>query len=209
MQKYVDQKCSTTCNKPSHQQDNEEKDSIAEDNNDPVAYAEFMSANGWEEIPQDNFTVLAISQTTAIQNPMSMQEADLNKHIVKLKTKSEDLFAIADSGNPMPFLNKKTAERLRQNDRSAKFKLNPGADDARNIVCCNGKYIVPNRRLIIAVESGQWIIQSAPFIIVDDQKANIIGRNVLPKIGINLVQDKPKHNQILNINGKTKQQKTT
>ena len=29
-------------------------------NNDPVAYAEFTSANDWEGIPQDNITVLAI-----------------------------------------------------------------------------------------------------------------------------------------------------
>ena len=43
------------------QQDNE--DSItAEDKNDPVAYAEFMPTNGWEESPQDNFTVLAVSE---------------------------------------------------------------------------------------------------------------------------------------------------
>ena len=52
---------------------------------------------------------------------MSMQEADINRHLVKLKTKSEDLFAIADSGNPMSFLNKKTAERLRQNNSSKKI----------------------------------------------------------------------------------------
>ena len=45
----------------SHQQDNEEEESITtEDNIDIVAYADFMSANGREEIPQDNFTVLAI-----------------------------------------------------------------------------------------------------------------------------------------------------
>ena len=28
-------------------------------NNDPVAYAEVTSANGWEGKPQDNITVLA------------------------------------------------------------------------------------------------------------------------------------------------------
>ena len=30
--------------------------------------------------------------------------------------------------------------------------------------------------------------------MVDDQQANIIGRNILPQIGIKLVQDKPPHN---------------
>ena len=38
---------------------------------------------------------------------------------------------------------------------------------------------------------GRWKVQTAPFIIVDDQKANKIGRNLLPRIGIRLIQDKP------------------
>ena len=38
-----------------HQQDNEEDISITTGvDNDPVAYDEFMSANGLKEIPQDN-----------------------------------------------------------------------------------------------------------------------------------------------------------
>ena len=41
----------------------------------------------------------------------------------------------------------------------------------------------------MTIESGGWKIQSAPFIIVDDQKANIIGRNLLPKIGVKLIQE--------------------
>ena len=44
-----------------------------------------------------------------------------------------------------------------------------------------------------------WPVQSASFIIVDDQKANIIRRNFLSKTDIALVQEKPKHNQILNV----------
>ena len=47
-----------------HQQEDEEEDCVATgDNIDPVAYAEFMSSNCWEEIPQNNFTVWAISET--------------------------------------------------------------------------------------------------------------------------------------------------
>ena len=49
------------------------------------------------------------------------------------------------------------------------------------------------------MESGGWTIQSAPFIVSDDQKANILGRNLLPNIGIKLIQEKPQHKQILSI----------
>ena len=47
----------------SYQQEDEEEDCVATgDNIDPVAYAEFMPSNNWEEILQDNFTVWAISE---------------------------------------------------------------------------------------------------------------------------------------------------
>ena len=48
--------------------------------------------------------------------------------------------------------------------------------------------------MIITIESGGWRIQSAPFIILDDQKANIIGRNILTQIGVELTQEKQKQN---------------
>ena len=157
---------------------------VPEDNNDLVAYAEFMSANGWEENPQDNFTVLAISEAIEIRNSINIQE-DLNGHKIQLKTNSDDLFTIADSGSPMSFLNEKTVERVRQNDRSTLFKLiRPETSHVLMENHCS------NRAVFIAVESRGWIIQSAPFIIVDDQKANIIGQNTLPKTGNKLAQDK-------------------
>ena len=62
--------------------------------------------------------------------------------------------------------------------------------------------MVPKGRLIIAVESGGWTVQPATFIIVDDQKANIIGRNILPIIGIKLLLNKPKRTHVLSIHEK-------
>ena len=38
-----------------------------------------------------------------------------------------------------------------------------------------------------------------PIFVVDDQKANILGRNLLPNIGIKLVREKPQSQQVLNI----------
>ena len=52
------------------------------------------------------------------------------------------------------------------------------------------------------MESGGWTIPSVPFIKVDDQKINILGRNFPTQIGIKITQDQPKHNQILNIHEK-------
>ena len=46
--------------------------------------------------------------------------------------------------------------------------------------------------MIITIESGDWKVQSAPFIVAVDK--NIIGRNVLPQIGIKLIQVQHKQN---------------
>ena len=46
---------------------------------------------------------------------------------------------------------------------------------------------------MVAIESGGEIIQPAASITVDDQEANILGRNLSSQIGIKLIKEKPKH----------------
>ena len=141
--------------------------------NDPVAFAEFSSSNGWDDNQIDNFSVMAIAESFEIKNTRTLVEDDLNGHIVKLKTNSEQFFAIADSGSPMSFLNEKTARRIQQHDKYALFRNIPTGDTARHLACYNGKTIVPKGRLIITIESGVWKIQSAQFIVVDDKKQTL------------------------------------
>ena len=50
---------------------------------------------------------MTISDAFEVKTAVSLSKDDLNGHILKLKTKTEDLIAIADSGSPMSFLNKK------------------------------------------------------------------------------------------------------
>ena len=94
----------------------------------------------------------------------------------------------------MSFLNEKTARRIQQHDKKALFKTIPTGDTAENPSCYNGETIVPKGRLIITIESGGWILHSAPFIVVVDKKANKIGKNLLPQIGIKLIQEQQKQN---------------
>ena len=69
--------------------------------NDPVAFAEFTSKDGWEEWQFDKFSFVAISEEFELKNSASLSEDDLNRHIVKLRTKKEDVFAIDNSGIPI------------------------------------------------------------------------------------------------------------
>ena len=68
---------------------------------------------------------MAISESFEIKKTKKISEDNLNDHIVKLKTNTTELFAIADSGSPMSFLNEKTAQRIQQNDQTAVFKNIP------------------------------------------------------------------------------------
>ena len=142
---------------------------------------------------------MAIAYSFEIKNTRTLANEDLNGHIVKhlkthLKTNSEKLYFIAYSGSPMSFLNEKIARRIQQYDKKALFKTIPTGDTARNLACNNGETIVPKGRLIIIIESGGWKIHSAPIIVVDDKKANIIGRKILLQIGIKLIQEQHKQN---------------
>ena len=120
----------------------------------------------------EKFSVKAISKAFEVKNENSKKN-----------------FAIADVGNPMSIINEETARRLQENNKSTLFKEIPPEDVARNLTCYNGETIVPKERLIITVKSGRWKIQSVPFIIVDDQKADIIGRNIKTQVGIILIQE--------------------
>ena len=78
---------------------------------------------------------MAIVEAYEIKSTANLSEDDLNSDIVELKTNTEELFAIADSGSPMSFLNEKTARRLQQNDIPALFKRIPPENTARNLAC--------------------------------------------------------------------------
>ena len=166
-----------------------------------VAYAEFTSNNGWEEYQIDKFYVMAIVESFEIKNTKTLSEDDLYWHIVKLKTNATELFAIAESGSTMSFLNEKTAQGIQQNNQTAGLRKISPEDTARNLACYNGESIHPKGRLIITIELGGWKIQTSPFIITDDHKTNILGRNLLPRIGIRLIQEKQTH-KVLNLQEK-------
>ena len=129
-------------NQPEEEQYEENEDEEI----DPLAYAELVSTNGCEDIPR------VISEAFEAKNLIAMREEDLSGPIIK-KTKSESIIAKANLGSPMTFINKKTAQRLQTNEKSANFsRYNSQEDAAINLVCYNGKKILPKGRLRIAIE---------------------------------------------------------
>ena len=137
---------------------------------------------------------MAVAESFEIKNTCTLAEEDLNGHIVKLKTNREQLNAIADSASPMSFLNEKTARCIQQYNKKALFKTIPTGDTARSLVCYKGKTIIPKGKLTITIESGGWKKTFSSLHVVDDEKASIIGCNILPQIGIKLIQEQYKQN---------------
>ena len=92
---------------------------------------------------------------------------------------------IADTGS---FINQKTANQIMTTVKSAKLIKTNDNDEANRIVCYNGYRIPSFGRVIAPIESGGWTINKTSFIVVDDRRANILGRNLLSLIGIQLQQ---------------------
>ena len=160
----ISSKCAKVClstnvnylaNTTDEQQEETEIES-KETNTDPAAYAEFTTINGWENYQIGEISLMAISESFEIKNTKTLSEDNLKGHIVKLKTNTTELFAIADSGSPVSFLNEKTAKRIQQNDLTTVFKKIPPEDTARNLACYNGESIHPKGSLIVTIESGGW-----------------------------------------------------
>ena len=51
-------------------------------NNHPVAFAEFTSQNGCEELQRDNFSVMEISESLDVKKSAKITDEDLNEHMV-------------------------------------------------------------------------------------------------------------------------------
>ena len=128
-------------NQPEEEQYEENEDEEI----DPLAYAELISTNGCEDIPR------VISEAFEAKNLIAMREEDLSGPIIKKK--SESIIAKAKLGSPMTFINKKNSAKTSTNEKSANLSRYISPEDAAiNLVCYNGKKILPKGRLRIAIE---------------------------------------------------------
>ena len=88
----------------------------------------------------------------------------------------------------MSFIYQKTANQVMMTIKSAK-RIKPNEnDEANRMVCYNGYKIPSFGRVIAPIESGGWTIRRTSLIVVDDRRKNILGRNLLPLIGVHLQQ---------------------
>ena len=166
-------------------QDDQTSEQIAQ-NTDVAAYVNYMQAGnlipGWELVhPGDSTTnTIRFESKTVGQK----DETDLKRHLVRVRCGSNDLVFIADTGSPTSLIYQRTANLIVSTVNSLGRVQTTENDEANRIVCYNGYNISSFGRFVAPIESGGWTLDTTSLIVVDDKRANNLGRNILPQIGI-------------------------
>ena len=124
------------------------------------------------------------------RNPSGI-DASLNIEIwIKMRSNNIDIEWIADTGSPKSFINEATATAILQ--KCNKAKRLPYNQDPENFRCFNNVSIPITGILQLDLTSGDWTSKDNKILIVQTQTVNLLGRDVLSKLGISLTQTKGK-----------------
>ena len=183
------------------QEDNQQQQDLQD--TDMTAYVNYLQAGdvipGWELIHPDDTSTNWINFEP--RRAEELLDTDLKGHFIRVRSEKNNIVFIADTGSPTSFVNEKAANLLATTVKSAVRTRMKDDNEANKMVCSNGYKFPSLGRLTAPIESGGWTIHTASFIVVDDRRANILGRNLLPQIGIQLHQErKPVGKSILQVN---------
>ena len=174
-------------------QEDQTAEQISQDT-DVAAYVNYMQAGDlipdWALVHPDDSTTNAIRFESRTVN--QIDEIDLKGHLVRVRCGPNNLVFTADTGSPTSFINQRTANLIVSTVKSARRVKTTETDEASRMVCYNG-YKIPSFGRVVG-----WTLDPR-LIVVDDKRASILGRNILPQIGIQL-QQKPaidKVNQLM------------
>ena len=115
-----------------------------------------------------------------------MEETDLKGHLLRIRCGSNNRVFIADTGFPASFINQKTANVITTTVNSTKRIETNENDEANRMVCYNGYKIPSFGQIVAPIESAGLTVNTTSLIVVDDKRANLLGRNILPLIGVQL-----------------------
>ena len=144
---------------------------------------------GWDLVhPDDTITNFIPFENRPVGH---LNETDLSGHLLIKRTGSNSLVIIAGTGSPTYLIENKTANLFQTTVKAAtRIQVCDNAK-ANRMVCYNGYKTLSFGRDIASIESGEWTITLASFIVVGDRRANILERNIFPLIGVHLHQQKP------------------
>ena len=109
---------------------------------------------------------------------------------------SEKVEWLADTGSPRSFINQYTAKKLMSNNSKIKIER---YNENKRYSCFNNKEIKIKGVIHMDITSGKWIAKKCQILKVEQNTTNLMGRDMLPKLGINLQQTKQQGRQIHHI----------
>ena len=129
---------------------------------------------------------------------------NLNKNLdgefwVETLTVNEKLHWLADTCTPRSFINTEKAMELSEKNPNA--TIHP-YNEFTKFRCFNNNNIQIQGVLHLDIKSGSWSAKQCKVLIVDNKTNNIMGRDLLAKLGITLNANKPngkQNSQIFNI----------
>ena len=109
---------------------------------------------------------------------------------------SEKIEWLADTGSRRSFINQSTAKKLMSNNPNIKIER---YNEYKRYRCFNNKEIKIKGVIHMDITSGNWIVKKCQILIVEQNTTNLMGRDMLPKLGISLQQTKQQGRQIHHI----------
>ena len=112
---------------------------------------------------------------------------------VKTTTKAEKIQWLTDTGSPRSFIN--TQKALEISNKIDNAVIHPYNEETK-YRCFNNNDIGIKGVLHMELKSGSWDAKNCKILIVDNKTNNIMGRDVLAKLGITLKAEKPHGKQV-------------
>ena len=110
---------------------------------------------------------------------------------IQLRSGNSFFYSTVDTGSPVSFLNKKTADILMKRNPNVKFKDIARHPSDATYVDYNKKPIKLFGSLEISITSKGWKIEKACFLVSENCTRNLLGLNLHEKLGIETVQRRP------------------
>ena len=109
---------------------------------------------------------------------------------------SEKIEWLADTGSHRSFINKSTAKKLMTNNPNIKIER---YNENKRYRCFNNKETKIKGVIHMDITSGNWLAKRRQILIVKQNTTNLMGQDMLPKLGISLQQTKQQGRQKHNI----------
>ena len=124
------------------------------------------------------------------RNPSGIDASLINEIWIKTKSNNIDIEWFADTGSPKSFINEATATAILQ--KCNKAKRLPHNQEPKKYRCFNNVSIPIIGIHQLDLTSGDWTSRDNKILIVQTQTVNLLGRDVLSKLGFSLTLTKGK-----------------